>query len=261
MSSEALYLQITDDLASLVINRPEKRNALTQDMWERIPVLLAELEADPKVKVVILKSGTAGMFSAGADIAEFEEISGNAERREANRIAVREAQRALARLSKPTIAVIDGACVGGGCGLALACDLRFASPKARFGITPVKLGLIYSLQDTKQLVDLVGPAEAKSLLFTGRLIDAAEALRIGLINGIHPAEELDDAVLALARVIAENSQWGVRGIKRVIRMILDGAVDDTPETEAMFRESFGGPDYEEGVAAFLERRKPAFPCR
>lgn len=261
MSSDALYLDRRDDVASLVINRPDKRNALTQEMWERIPPLVAEVEADESIKILLLRSSTAGMFSAGADIAEFEEISADPERSEANRIAVREAQRALARLTKPTIAVIDGACVGGGCGLALACDLRFASPTARFGITPVKLGLVYSLQDTKQLVDLVGPAEAKSLLFTGRLIDAAEALRIGLINGIHPVKELDHAVTAFAESIAGNSQWGVRGIKRIIRMILDGATDDTPETEAMFRDSFGGPDYSEGVAAFLERRKPAFPFR
>lgn len=261
MTDAAVYLEKDGPLAALVINRPDKRNALTQAMWEAIPRLVDQVAGDPEVKVLLLTSSTPGMFSAGADISEFEAISQDPQRREANRIAVREAQRALARLDKPTIAVIDGACVGGGCGLALACDLRFASAEARLGITPVKLGLIYSLQDSKQLVDLVGPSQAKSILFTGRLVDAEEALRIGLIDGIHPADRLNGETRAFALSIAANSQWGVRGIKKIIRMILDGVTDDTPETEDMFRQSFGGEDYREGVAAFLERRKPDFPFR
>lgn len=261
MSEAAIYLEKDGPLAAIVINRPDKRNALTQVMWEEIPRLVNRAAADPEVKVVLLRSSTPGLFSAGADIGEFEAIANDPERREANRIAVREAQRALARTDKPTIAMIDGACVGGGCGLALACDLRFAGEGARLGITPAKLGIIYSLQDSKQLVDLVGPSQARSILFTGRLVDASEALRIGLIDGIYPADRLDQETRAFALSIAANSQWAVRGIKNIIRMILDGATDDTAETEDMFRQSFGGEDYREGVAAFLERRKPDFPYR
>jgi enoyl-CoA hydratase/carnithine racemase len=261
MTDAPVYLRPQGEIAELILNRPDKKNALTQAMWEAIPSLVAQAAADADVKVLVLRSSTPGVFSAGADIAEFEAIAKDPARREANRLAVREAQRSLALLEKPTIAMIDGACVGGGCGLALACDLRLASPPSRLGITPVKLGLIYSVQDTKQLMDLVGPAHAKSILFTGRLVSAEEALGMGLVNAVHPAETLEQETRSLAETIAANSQWGVRGIKRIMRMILTGVTDDTPETEEMFRQSFGGVDYLEGVDAFLNRRKANFPYR
>lgn len=261
MTGEPLYLEKDGPIAWLTLNRADKKNALTQAMWEAVPGLVAEADDDPEIKVVVLCSASPGVFSAGADIKEFEIISKDAGRREANRVAVREAQRRLARTEKPTIAMIEGACVGGGCGLALACDIRFATLGSRFGITPAKLGLIYSVHDTKQLVDLVGPAHAKSILFTGRLVAADEALRIGLVNDLYEDSEIRDRTDAFARQIADNSQWGVRGIKRIVRMILDGAVDDTPETEELFRQSFAGSDHQEGVAAFLARRKPDFPFR
>lgn len=261
MSEQPLYLERDGDICWLVLNRADQKNALTQAMWEAIPPLLAEVEADPEIKVLILASASDRVFSAGADIKEFEAISKDPARREANRVAVREAQRQLARMTKPTIAIIEGACVGGGCGLALAADLRFATPDARLGITPVKLGLIYSVQDSKQLVDLVGPAHAKSILFTGRLVETEEALRIGLVNDVIGRDEIRAHTIGFARDIAANSQWGVRGIKGIIRMILDGATDDTDETREMFLKSFEGADHREGVAAFLERRKPAFPFK
>lgn len=261
MTDAPIYLDRSGDIAELVLNRADKKNALTQAMWEAVAALAAEIDADPAVKVLIVRSVTAEVFSAGADIGEFQAIASDPARRESNRVAVREAQRRLARLSKPTIAMIDGSCVGGGCGLALACDIRFAAPSARLGITPAKLGLIYSVQDAKNLVDLIGPAHAKSMLFTGRLVDAEEALRIGLVNALYPSDALADETRAFAESIAANSQWGVRGIKRIVRLILDGVSDDTPETEAMFRDSFSGVDHQEGVAAFLARRKPNFPYR
>ncbi len=167
MTDKPLYLEKDSEIAWLKLNRADKKNALTQAMWEAVPGLVAEAEEDPDIKVLILASAAPGIFSAGADIKEFEVISKNAERREANRVAVREAQRRLARMEKPTIAMIEGACVGGGCGLALACDMRFAVPEARLGITPAKLGLIYSVQDAKQLVDL-GRASPRQVHFVHR---------------------------------------------------------------------------------------------
>lgn len=261
MTDAPVYLRQQDGIAELMLNRPDRKNALTQAMWEAIPDLVAQAASNADMKVLVLRSSTPGVFSAGADIAEFEAISKDPARREANRLAVREAQRSLALLEKPTIAMIDGACVGGGCGLAVACDLRLASSQSRLGITPVKLGLIYSVQDAKQLMELVGPAHAKSILFTGRLVSAEEALGMGLVNALYPADELEHETHGLAQTIAANSQWGVRGIKRVMRMILNGVTDDTPETEEMFRQSFGGADYREGVDAFLNRRKADFPYR
>lgn len=259
MTSEALYLKKQGPIGWLVLNRPEKRNAFTQGMWEKIPSLVAEADADPAIRIIILRSSTPQAFSAGADISEFAAINSDPGRSNANREALRLAQRSLSRASKPSIAMVQGVCVGGGCGLALACDMRFAEPSARFGITPVKLGLVYSLQDTKQLVDLVGPAQAKSILFTGRLVTAAEALRIGMINEVFEADLLEAEVIKFAESIAANSQFGVRGIKKIVQLILDGEVDDTPETRRMFLESFGGDDYLEGVDAFLNKRKPNFP--
>lgn len=259
MSDQPLFLKKEGDIAWLVLNRSKQKNALTQAMWEEVPRLVKDAEQDPDIKVLILCSASDSVFSAGADIKEFEAISKDPARREANRIAVREAQRQLARMTKPTIAMIEGACVGGGCGLALACDLRFVTPDARLGITPVKLGLIYSVHDSKQLVDLVGPAHAKSILFTGRLVKTEEALRIGLVNEVMERDQIRDQTRNFARMIADNSQWGVRGIKQIVRMILDGTTDDTRETMDMFLESFEGDDHKEGVAAFLERRKPVFP--
>jgi enoyl-CoA hydratase/carnithine racemase len=259
MTGKALYLEKQGPIGWLVLNRPDKRNAFTQAMWEEIPVLVAEAEADPEIKIIILRSSTPEAFSAGADISEFAAINKDPGRSNANREALRRAQRDVARATKPTIAMIEGVCVGGGCGLALACDMRFAEPSARFGITPVKLGLVYSLQDTKQLVDLVGPAQAKSILFTGRLVSAEEALRIGMINDIFAGGTLEAEVINFAESIAANSQFGVRGIKKIIQLILDGESDDTAETREMFLESFGGADYLEGVDAFLNKRKPKFP--
>ncbi len=258
---DQLYLHKQGAIGWLVLNRPEKRNALTQAMWEEIPRLVAQAEADRDIKILIIRSSTSKAFSAGADIGEFGEINKDAARRDANREAVRRAQRDVARMSKPTIAMIEGVCVGGGCGLALACDMRFTEASARLGITPAKLGLVYSLQDSKQLVDLVGPSRAKSILFSGRLVEASEALRIGMVDEIFDADVLEAETIKFAIMVCTNSQFSVRGIKQVIRQILDGAADDTPETQAMFLDSFGGEDYLEGVDAFLNKRKPDFPWR
>jgi enoyl-CoA hydratase len=259
VTDKPLYLETAGPIGWIVLNRPDKRNAITQAMWEEIPRLVDAAELNQNIKVIILRSSSPAAFSAGADISEFGEINTDPLRRDANREAIRAAQRALARAFKPTIAMVQGVCVGGGCGLALACDMRFADDAARFGITPAKLGLVYSVQDSKQLVDLVGPAQAKSILFTGRLVSASEALRIGMINEIIAADMLEAELVKFAEGIAANSQTSVRGIKQIIRLILDGQADDTPETQKMFLESFGGEDYLEGVDAFMAKRKPNFP--
>lgn len=258
MSDDPIVLKRDGAIARLVLNRPDKKNAITEAMWAAVPGLLDEAEADPAVKVVVLASATPGMFSAGADIAEFTEIAGDPARRRSNQRAVREAQDRLMRCQKPTFAAVDGACVGGGCGLALACDMRLTSDRSRFGITPVRLGLVYGLEDAKRLVDLVGPAHAKSILFTGRLLDAAEAKRIGLVNDVLSVDELGPAVAELAGEIAAASQFGVRGIKHILGLIRDGHTADTPETLRMFLDAYDGEDLAEGVAAFLEKRKPNF---
>lgn len=243
-------------IAHLLIDRAAKRNAFTQAMWEALPELLGDAMADNAIKVVILRSAEAGTFCAGADIAEFGEGALDPQWRAKNQDAIRRAQHELARAEKPVIAAIDGDCVGGGCGLSIACDLRVASSRARFGITPAKLGLVYSLHDTKLLVDLVGPAQAKRILFTAQLLPAEEAQRIGLIEILD--EDPVAAATALAGTIATASSHSVRNTKKIVRRILDGQADDDAETHALFASAFTGEDFREGVSAFLEKRKAVF---
>ena len=251
-----LSLTLDNRIAHLVIDRADKRNAFTQAMWEALPPLIEQAMINPQVRVMILRASRPGAFSAGADIAEFGSGAQDPQWRSRNQAAIRRAMETLARAPKPVIAQIEGDCIGGGCGLSLACDFRIATPSARFGITPAKLGLVYSLHDTKLLVDLVGPSAAKRILFTAQLIDAAEALRIGLIDEL--AEDAGAAAHALAVHIAGVSPHSVRASKAMISRILHGQAEDDADTLAQFADAFDGPDFAEGVAAFLGKRTAEF---
>ena len=247
-----MRMEVIGGIARLLIDQPLKRNAMTTAMFESIPGLIAEAEAKKHVRAILLTSARAGMFCAGADIGELSANADSPDWRAANQSAINAAQIAIARADRPTIAFVDGDCVGGGCGMALACDIRVATLKARFGITPAKLGLVYPLHDTKLLVDLVGPGQAKRILYTGDLLTAEEALRIGLVDLIadHPDE--------LLASITANSLHSQRQSKAIVRRILDGQAADDAETLAMFADAFEGRDFKEGVAAFLGKRKPDF---
>jgi enoyl-CoA hydratase/carnithine racemase len=247
-----LCLEISGRIARLLIDRAAKRNAFDQAMWLQLPLLLERALADGAVRLIVLQSAEPGVFCAGADISELSANASNADWRAANQAAINAAQYALARAAKPVIAMIDGDCIGGGCGLALACDLRVATARARFGITPAKLGLVYPLHDTKLLVDQVGPAKAKEILFTGALMNAEEAHRIGLINRI--ADHADD----LIETMLSTSGHSQRESKAVIRRILDGQAEDDSDSLARFAEAFTRADFREGVAAFLQKRKANF---
>ena len=248
----SLRLERDGTIGRILIDRPEKRNAFNQEMWEQFPTLLGSALIDRAIRVVVVQSATPGMFCAGADISELMAHKDNAAWRAANQAAINRTQHELARFAKPTIAFIDGDCVGGGCGIALACDIRVATPRSRIGITPAKLGLVYPLHDTKLLVDLVGPGQAKKMLYTGELLSAEDALRVGLIEVI--GEEAD----TLAHQIAANSAHSTHEMKAFVRRILDGQADDDADTKRVFAEAFTKPDFSEGTDAFAEKRKPDF---
>ena len=247
-----LRLEHDGATAHLLIDRADKRNAFTIAMWEALPDLVAEAAARVGTRLLVLRAAEPGGFCAGADIRELLANKDDAQWRAANQRAINRAQYELARLDLPTLAFVQGDCVGGGCGLALACDLRVATRQARFGITPAKLGLVYPLHDVKLLIDLVGPGQAKRILFTGSLLDAEEALRIGLV------EQLAEKPDAMAEAILAASPHSVRETKRFVRRVLDGQGEDDAETLRIFAEAFEGPDFAEGTAAFVEKRKPEF---
>jgi len=252
-----LRLEKEGKIARLLIDRPEKRNAFTQDMWELFPTLLDDAMTDDAVRVLTIHSSARdSAFCAGADIREFGTGARDPQWRANNQTAIGRVQYELARAPKPTIAIIDGDCIGGGCGIALACDIRVAGPQARFGITPAKLGLVYSLHDTKLLIDAVGPSQAKRILFAGQILDAQEASHIGLVTIL--SEKPYDEAVALAETMAGLSPHSQRTIKTIVQRIIDGQADDDMESSAMFDAAFTGDDFKEGVSAFLEKRKPEF---
>jgi enoyl-CoA hydratase len=255
---EDLYLERTGEVATLVINRPRKRNAITYEMWQAIPDLVREAEEDTGVKVLLVRGADASAFSAGADIGEFEARRSDSESARIYNEATHEAERALDSMQKPTIAMVQGPCIGGGCGVALACDLRISDTSGRFGITPAKLGLVYSLSATKQLVDLVGPAKSKYILFSGRQVDARRAYEIGLVDQLYEPEEVEEQTWELAEELCSRAQFSVRSTKHIIRLILSGQAEDDEETVSLRNGSFDTEDYQEGVRAFLDKRPPNF---
>lgn len=245
-------------LAWVTLDRPAKRNAITSAMWQQIPVLARALDSDETVRVILFRGAGGEAFSAGADIDEMRANLNDAAAMRAMQAAVQAGQAAWAQLRKPTLALIDGACTGGGCGLALACDLRLATPRSFFAVPPARLGLVYSLADTSRLIAAVGVPRAKEILFTGRRIDANEALAIGLVNAVVQADELTARGDALARDIAAGAQNSVRAAKRIADLIASGTTAETAETRQLYDQSFSSPEFREGAQAFYDKRKPKF---
>jgi enoyl-CoA hydratase/carnithine racemase len=185
-------------------------------------------------------------------------VRANAETARAYNERVAAAERALEGLSKPTIAMVHGYCIGGGCGLALACDLRFADQAASFAITPAKLGLVYSLDSTKRLVDVVGPAQAKWILMSGQRVSAERAHQIGLADEQVPGEDLEKLTYEFAELLCTRAQFSIRATKQIISQIVAGQTEDDQASRELRNSSFDTEDYAEGVRAFLEKRRPHF---
>lgn len=246
--TEAIRVEVAAGVATLTLNRPAKRNAMTAEMWRALPYLLEPLARDSDVRALVL-TGAGGVFCAGADLSE---ISALAAGDDDTGLTVA-AEHALATFPKPVIAMIEGYCVGGGCQLALACDIRIAADDTRFGITPAKLGIVYPLSSTRRLVDLVGPGAAKLMLYSADLFDAAWAARAGLVEETVPAARLHERVYGLAATLTTRSRLTLAAAKEII----DGRAGESRfrEWQKTARES---GESAEGVAAFLERRSPNF---
>jgi len=253
---------IADGVGIITFNNPEKRNAMSLDMWEGLGSALVELRDDPKVRVVIMVGAGDKAFVSGADISQFEKTRHNAEASEeySKKSA---AQRALlADYPKPTIACIRGFCLGGGMQVAMLADIRIASETSQFGIPAAKLGIAYGYDGLKHLVSLVGPSWARLIMYTGMRIDSAEGLRIGLVDRVVPDTELWNATSEIAGTISGNAPLAIKAAKITIAQILkDPDTRDMDAIKAIGTACMDSEDFREGRRAFMEKRKPQFHGR
>jgi enoyl-CoA hydratase len=258
MATDYLYLERKGEIGTIFFNRPEKRNAFNLEMWKGLGELLEEADQDPGIKVLVLRGVDHTAFAAGADISEFKEYRTSAERAEKYNKVSGKAMEALNNFRKPIIAMIQNYCIGGGCGIAVACDFRFSDTNGVFAITPSKLGLVYSLSAAKHVVDLVGPSNGKYILMSGEKMDVQRAYEIGLVDKVYTPEEIEEQTYKFAEVLCSRAQFTVRSMKRIVKLINEGQVKDNDETNGLILESYDTEDYKEGIKAFMEKRKPNF---
>jgi enoyl-CoA hydratase/carnithine racemase len=244
-------------VATLVFNNPEKRNALSLEMWEGMADALEAFDADPEVRAVVLRGAGGRAFISGADISQFEERRSTEEKAAQYSAITDRAWLALARTRKPVIAAIEGFCIGGGLAVAMKADIRIATRDSVFGVPAARLGIAYPIDAIRDLLNLVGPSEAKWILFTGTQIDAEQALRIGLINKVVAKAELEDAVSELTHTLADNAPLSMQASKETIDQIARDSIDRERlhELGVVCIES---TDFAEGRRAFMEKRKPQF---
>ena len=259
MSSDKMIAKRQDGVGWMILNNPERHNAISLEMWEAALEIMADFSADPEVRVMVLTGAGGKAFASGADISKFKDERQEAEALAHYQATTQRAYSALQAMAIPTIAMVRGYCIGGGTAVAVCCDIRICNEGAKFVVPAARLGLGYGLERATPLVQLVGPAYAKEMFFTGRHFDAREAERMGLVNRVVTDDQLEATVLEMARTIADNAPLTVRTAKLVVREVLkDAAVRDVAATEAAVAGCFASNDYKEGQAAFMEKRKPRF---
>ncbi len=252
-----MLAEIDQGVGLITFNQPEKRNAMSVAMWEGLSQILDLFEQDDSVRVIILTGAGPKAFVSGADISQFDQQRADSNAQvEYDRLT--SAGRAkLANFPKPVIARIRGFCLGGGLGIAMQADIRIAAVDSEFGIPAAKLGIAYGFDMTRKLVDLVGPAHARMMLYTGNRIDAKEAERIGLINQVTSDEDLSDVVVGIARTIADNAPMSIRIGKIAVAEAVNPQ-GDKQKVDALVATCFDSADYREGRLAFKEKRTPVF---
>jgi enoyl-CoA hydratase/carnithine racemase len=243
----------------LIFNNPERRNAVSLEMWERMSEILQEFAADEEVRVVVLTGAGGKAFVSGADVSRFESERASLEATKVYNVAVERANASVYEFFKPTIAMIQGYCIGGGVGLAVCCDLRICSDNSRFAIPAARLGLGYGYPGIKRLADVVGPAFAKEMFFTARQFDAEEARTMGLVNRVVPQAGLEAYVRSYADAIAANAPLTVKSVKHIANEAMkDESERDLAHCRDLVEKCFASNDYVEGRRAFMEKRQPAF---
>ena len=262
LKTDKMLAHVEDGIGWMTFNNPARRNAISLDMWEAIGTILESFQHDDGVRVVVMLGAGDKAFVSGADISEFDSKRGSAEQKESYGRVAANANRWLATLDKPLIAMIQGFCIGGGLATALGADIRFATPDSTFGIPAARLGLGYEFSGLQKLCDLVGPARAKDIMFSARFMDAAEAFQMGLINRIVEGDQLEQEVRDYAAVIAGNAPLTVQAAKAAINEVMkDPDRRDLDRVREMINACFDSEDYSEGRRAFAEKRKPLFRGR
>lgn len=249
-------------VGTVVISNVDKFNAMTTQMWRALPERIAELDADPAIRAIVLVGDGTKAFVSGADISQFGVERADAASQQVYGDAVDAAYMAPVRASKPVIAQIRGICMGGGLGLAAACDIRICSDDARFRMPAGRLGLGYKPAGVHRFVALIGVQNSFDIFLSARIFDAAEALRIGFVSRVVPAAQLEEQVQALAAAIADNAPLTARAVKLSINSFIgEGADGDAAAAQAAADACNASEDYREGVRAFEQKRRPVFTGR
>jgi enoyl-CoA hydratase len=258
--SDDVLVESRGPIRTITFNRPEQRNALPPEGWAGLRDRLAEIAADPTARVVVLRGAGGRAFSSGYDIGALEELARHGIVLSTPDDPFEHALAAVIEHPLPTIAMVAGVAVGGGCTLAAGCDLRLAAGSARFGMPPARLGVLYSPNELKPFLDLLGPGRTRLLFYSGRIVGAHRARELGLVEEVLPDDELETYTYALADEIAANAPLSVRGTKRILRHMLGAAApsEAAEEIDATIRQVNTSADLHEGMRAFLEKRRPEF---